>query len=170
MNKVTERAELLRHMAQELCARMYEQKRLLACSSQNYSTLWNPEFQKVKQKLEKSFPDVPEMSKVSGFEIISQPAAATIVIEELSSFANLLRDIADFVALTESIIYSTPLQLNDLKLTLNRNIALLLLNLIRSLIQCLMLLASITEKRAIVGLLNACCCWKDAIMMPGISE
>ena len=148
--KFTERAELLCDMANGLFCRIYKQKSDLNNNITKFQCLKNPDWQKIKQKLEKSFPEVLDMTKVTGYDMISESQSVINTINELTPFMDLLMDITDFLSLSGIMIVDLPTQVTELTLSFNRNICMLYLNLLRAHIQCYMLLASITEKKVLL--------------------
>lgn len=67
----------------------------LASTRWRPSCLTNPEFSKVKSKVEKSFPENPgDMSKVPGVDLFRQ--TSVLIINELTFFNDIMADVSEF--------------------------------------------------------------------------
>jgi len=167
ISKFSERAEILTEMADELCCRMYKQKSILSNTATSYPWLINPGSQKIKQKLEKYFPEVPDLSKVAGFDAISQKESAIAVVEEFKAFQDILLDMIDFASAAKATL---AVEIVEFKLSFNRTVCLLYLGLVRSYVRCFMLLSSISERRAIASLVNGASKWATSAPMTSLTE
>jgi hypothetical protein len=154
-------------MADELCARMYAQKVILSSPSTCYPWLVNPGSQKIKHKLEKHFPEISDLSKVVGFDAISQPLPARSVVEEFTPFMDILLDMVDFTAAARATL---AVEIAEYKLSFNRNVFLLYLGLLRGYVRCFMLLQSVSERKPIAALFNGASKWATGSPMDSLTE
>lgn len=80
---------MLCDLAEGICCRVYFLR-----SQSPKSCMGSAEWTKIRQKLEKSFPDITEAQKVHGYDTLKAGAGA--VVSELQSIYDIFVDAADF--------------------------------------------------------------------------
>jgi hypothetical protein len=94
-------------MGYGLCCRIFNAKTNLSSSRWRPQCLSNPDFLKVKQKIEKSFPENPgDMSKVPGTEVFKSTSVQ--IVNELTFFNDIMADISDFKKAASSLLKNIP--------------------------------------------------------------
>jgi len=73
--RVTERCQTLHGIGQGLLNLIWSLKNNIATSSPRYPSLFRDDIAKIRKKLESSFPDVPDCSKVSEVPMEGEGAA-----------------------------------------------------------------------------------------------
>ena len=95
-------------MAEGLCSRLFWAKSNLA-SGRRLTSLTNPDWLKIRQRLEKSYPEVPDLTKIPGYDTFHKSAAK--IVAELSFFNEITVDVSDFKKYSLQLLRDIPSEL-----------------------------------------------------------
>ena len=166
--KFAERATVLCDIGEGLCCRLYKEKSDFLNGAVSYQCFVNPDWQKVRSKLEKAFPEIPNMTKVAGFESVM--LSCPNVMNELAPVMDMMLELDEFLSVSYSTLMTFSSKVTKLDLSFNRSLCLLFMNLMRAHVRCYMLLASMNEKKGIISCLNACYVWTSNEQLSHMSE
>jgi hypothetical protein len=107
--KIVERCLVLEDVANGLLQRVD-----IARTGRLHDLLSNQQYSKMKARLEKSYPDVPDCSKVTGFDIMVQNAQE--IFDQTLTFYELFCDITEYVQQAHLVINTIPALTTTFKL------------------------------------------------------
>jgi len=149
--KYVEKCIIMNDMAEGLLSRLYSAKRTLADPAACPPCVSSKELSKVRDKLEKSFPDTADLTKVSGSDNLRQNCQE--IVTDLMFFNDLILDVCEFrkaaTFLLKEIATST---LQHFKLDKHRPIVMLFFELLSHLYRVVTLVGTVKERKSIFAL------------------
>lgn len=153
--KHIECCEALLDLGTGLCCRLYNVKISFSKKESRPSVLVSSEYERLRQRVEKSFPEFSDISKVQGYEHLKTNAHH--IINELNFFNGILTDVAEFKKAASVELVDLSKDLVHCKLEYHRNVILIFFDLLVLYIRVLTLTASVEERKLLIGLRNIAC-------------
>lgn len=151
-SKYAENFQALIELSDGLSCRLHNLKTNLSNSHFRPQCLSNQEFKKIRQSLEKTFPET-DISKVQGYDIFLQSAAS--ISNQLSYVNDILLDLIEFKNTSSQLLTSFPLEVLDLKIQKNKCVIMKYFHLFTNFMKCLYILSTIDERKILVSILWA---------------
>jgi hypothetical protein len=108
------RAKILADMAQGLLCRIYLVNSIMQSpNNEKPAFLVDPELTKIRAKIDKSFPEIPDLSKSGGIEILA--GKAPTILEGLAEYEDVLIGVVDFARAAEPLLQDIPRELLDIR-------------------------------------------------------
>lgn len=152
--KTIEKMKILTDMSVSLCNRIYYLKSQLLLKTKQYSCLYDNDIIKIRTRLEKKFPSIPtDTKKYADWEIFFNHACQ--MTNDLKDSYDLCLDISDFSDVAKELLKGITVSILDFKLSRNRPIMLVYLNMIVAYIRVMKMFDSIYEKNCIIAIYTA---------------
>lgn len=151
-------------IASGICARLHFFTSDFITRKDTYLQL--PEFLKLRQRIEKKYPDLSDMRKVDGYEKFQERAQS--IYDHLQTYADILLDIADINEVILHVLSDLMSSVCEYNLELNRQLCLMYCEILVTYMRLHLLFASVHDRKVLYGFYCLACAEVKGIANPDI--